>query len=329
MAAGPPDARRGLRLPRAPVGGGASRHPSLAPRAARGGHAGEAVRHAGERMAKPAVLARSPEPRRTRCGVAAPQRYWRVRRMPLLEAIRDHPKRSHWRTQVPLASDPPWTGYLVARAMVATASGYDPDGAAAWLVARAVSADPKGPPPAVRARFGPRALAELERGSDRESGRARYPSMILSDLADGGQDIGSRPGCCAWYPPRAALPSGECPDSGSAIEQVEWHGDDLRAALGREFAPGLGGAAFLPAAKKAKSRAGIDGAPRSATGTRSARLRSVAARGKGPATGWTSASTWMRWPSWRGCWLRSAGPQHGATLPRPCGGISGVLRSLG
>jgi hypothetical protein len=191
-------------------------------------------------------------------------RYWRVRRRQLLEAILDHPAaRYPGRTLVPLASEPPWTAHPLARDMVAAASGYGPDGAAGWLKDRARRADPDGSPPAVRARFAPRALAELERTSEREIRRALFPAMILDDLEGaGGQEIGGRPGCCAWYLPSGALASGECPDSGLAVADVEWDGDELRAALAKEFATDAGATASPPAATKPKDREGIGGAPR-------------------------------------------------------------------
>jgi hypothetical protein len=192
-----------------------------------------------------------------------PPRYWRVRRGQLLEAIRDHPRWTHWRTRVPLASVAPWTAYHEARAMAAAASRYDPDGAAAWLVARSLWADVQGPPPALRARFAPRALAELEQRSERETHRALHPGMTPSDLEDErGQEIGGRPGCCAWYPPRAVLAPGGGSDSGLAVGQVEWHGDELRAALGQEFATDAGATASPPAVTEPKSRKGVGGRPR-------------------------------------------------------------------
>jgi hypothetical protein len=104
----------------------------------------------------------------------------------------------------------------------------------------------------LRARFAPRALAELEQKSERETHRALYPSMIPNDLEDErGQEIGGRPGCCVWYSPRKALAAGTCPDSGLTVEQVEWDGDELRAALGREFPVGVEAAA--PPAEDAKA----------------------------------------------------------------------------
>jgi hypothetical protein len=179
-------------------------------------------------------------------------KHWRVRPDQLLEAIRDRGEPAPGRTRVPAAGSPAWIAHDLARGVVARATGYDPKAAAAWLAARSVWADPeKDPPPALRARFAPRALAERERRSDREAYQIMYPSLVLDDLPDGQGGIGSRPSCCVWHPPRTALASGKCPDSGLTLAQVEWHGEELRAALGREFPVGAGEVA--PPAEDAKA----------------------------------------------------------------------------
>ena len=164
-------------------------------------------------------------------------KHWRFLKDQLIEAVYEY-RRTHeqpWRTRVPKAPSRPWISHSLARGMVAHATGYDPEAAVAWLTAGALSAEPP-----LRARFSPRALAELERKSPREKFRAMYPSMIAEALDDEASrdPHPDRGGNCLWFHPGEALASGTCPESGLPAAQVEWHADELKAALAREFPAG-------------------------------------------------------------------------------------------
>jgi hypothetical protein len=119
--------------------------------------------------------------------------------------------------------------------MVGTASSYPPERAREWLVAQSVVPNACTDLPRVRARFAPRALAELEQRSNREACRAFGPAMIFDEFVGDDSDIGSRPGCCEWHRCDLAALLGKGSVNGLTIEQVEWHGDDLRGALHCEF----------------------------------------------------------------------------------------------
>jgi hypothetical protein len=163
-------------------------------------------------------------------------KHWRFRRNDLVRALAACPSRAPWRTRVPEASGPDWTTHTVARAAVASASGYDRDTAADWLLAHTAAPDRAGHVPAVRARIAPRALAERERKSAREKLRAFYPSAILDETSDGGPEIRDLPGCCGWHGPRAAFPDGGDCEAGFSLADVEWHATELRAAIAQGFA---------------------------------------------------------------------------------------------
>lgn len=153
----------------------------------------------------------------------------------LINAIGENVDLTIWRTRIPMGSRPPWTQFTLARGMVTKVSGYDADAAAAWLMAQIMSVAPKGCAPEVRTRFKPGALAELEEQSVREHFREIFPALTADYTSIDGGDIEFRPGCCAWYVPRSTFEASVGDVPALTLEQVEWHGEELRSALDREF----------------------------------------------------------------------------------------------
>jgi hypothetical protein len=133
--------------------------------------------------------------------------------------------------------------------MVVRASGFDPEGAAAWLIERLYTPEELIPAPSLplRARFSPQSLAELERQSEREKYRAQYPSMFFTAAEQLNQ--------CLWFCPGKALARGACPESGLTLAQVEWHAEELQATLKREFPQ------QKPSGAVRTDRRGVSGAP--------------------------------------------------------------------
>jgi hypothetical protein len=65
-----------------------------------------------------------------------------------------------------------------------------------------------------------------------------------------------QPNRCSWFGPSKALAVGACPESGLTVAQVEWHADELEAALAREF-PAVGSTSYpndLPSSKPGPGR---------------------------------------------------------------------------
>ena len=149
--------------------------------------------------------------------------------------IGDNINRKPWPTERPFVSRFPWIGFQQARGAVVRASGYDPDAASEWLVTHIVSAGEVDRVQAARIRFSPRALANLERRSLRETLREKFAPLIDQLHYRLEDEISTHPGCCAWYTPPSVFFSRNGDTDQLSLEDVEWHKMDLLAALDDEF----------------------------------------------------------------------------------------------